>query len=162
MIKRFAAGFSIIALVMSGITFTSTAQDAPTPAQQAAAATETRQAVFKLLYFNLLPIAGMARGAPFDAEVAERNGRRIAALAPMIPDLLYAMDTREFDVETEALDIIWEDQDDFRAKVQALIENANTFADAAAGGDARAALGAFRGLGGSCGNCHDTYRVPTD
>ena len=104
----------------------------------------------------------MARGAPFDAEVAETNGRRIAALAPMIPDVMNAMDTREFDVETEALDIVWEDQSDFRIKAEALEEAANAFADAAATGDQRAAMGAFRGLGGGCGNCHDKFRVDTD
>ena len=45
---------------------------------------------------------------------------------------------------------------------QALIDNANVLADAAATGDMGATLGAVRGLGGSCGNCHDTYRVDTD
>ena len=45
---------------------------------------------------------------------------------------------------------------------QALIDNANAFSEAAETGDMGATLGAFRGLGGSCGNCHDTYRVDTD
>jgi cytochrome c556 len=118
--------------------------------------------VFKLLLFNLLPIAGMAQGAPFDAELAEKNAHNIAALAPMIPDLFAAMDTRDFDVETEALDVIWENPAEFAAKAQALLEGANTFAEVAAGGDMAATLGAFRGLGGSCGNCHDDFRVDND
>jgi cytochrome c556 len=162
MIKKALVLVSAFALLVSGALFTASAQDAPTPAQQAAAAAETRQSVFKLLYFNLIPIAGMARGAPFNAELAEKNARNIAALAPMIPDLFSAMDTRDFDVETEALDVIWEDPEGFAAKAQALLEGANTFADVASGGDMAATLGAFRGLGGSCGNCHDDFRVDND
>lgn len=105
----------------------------------------------------------MARGAPFDAEVAERNARRIAALAPMIPELL-AADTRGFDLETEALDVIWEGDnlDDVGVKAQALLDAANAFAETAATGDRAATLGATQSLGSTCGNCHDSYRVDND
>jgi cytochrome c556 len=162
MIKKALVLVSALAMLVSGTLFTASAQDEPTPAQRAAGAAETRQSVFKLLYFNLIPIAGMAQGAPFDAELAEKNARNIAALAPMIPDLFSAMDTRDFDVETEALDVIWEDSAGFAEKAQALFEGANAFAEVAAGGDMAATLGAFRGLGGSCGNCHDDFRVDND
>ena len=132
------------------------AQDAPSPAEQAAAATETRQAVFKLLGFNIGPIVGMARGeVEFDAAIAERNARRIAALAPMIPDVFAAMDTREYDVETEALPLIWDNMDELAEKAANLVDAANTFADIAATGDQAATLGGLRALGGACGNCHD-------
>ena len=135
------------------------AEEGPSPEQQAAMATENRQAVFKLLGVNMGPIVGMARGAPFDAAVAERNATRMAALAPMIPELFAAMDTREFDVETEALPVIWENPDDFAAKAAALQEAATAFAATAAGGDQAETLGGLRNLGGTCGNCHDSYRV---
>ena len=139
------------------------AQDQPSPQALAEAAVETRQAVFELLYFNLRPIAGMARGSvEFDAALAERNARRIAALAPMIPDLFAAMDTRAFDVETEALPVIWEDMDGFASKAQDLVDAANTFAATAAGGDKMATTAGVRGLGGACGNCHDAFRVDDD
>ncbi|SVD73699.1 uncharacterized protein METZ01_LOCUS426553, partial [marine metagenome] len=134
----------------------------PSPEEQAAAAIDQRKSLFKTLRYNLGPIAGMAQGAPFNAEVAERNARRIAVMATMIPEML-AVDTSAFDdIETTALDIIWENQDDIAAKAQALIDNASAFADAAATGDMASTLGAFRAFGGSCGNCHDTYRVDTD
>lgn len=161
MIKRVLVMLSAVVILVSGAMFTVSAQDGPTPEQAAAAAADTRQALFKLFVFNLGPIAAMAQGAPFDAEVAERNARRIAAMAPMIPEVL-AADTRGFDLETEALDLIWDNQDDIAAKTQALIDNATAFADAAATGDMGATLGAFRAFGGSCGNCHDTYREDND
>lgn len=162
MIKKALVLVSALAVFASGILFTTSAQDdSPTPQQQAASAADTRQAVFKLLRFNLIPIVGMAQGAPFNAEVAERNARRIAALAPMIPDLL-AEDTRGFDIETEALDVIWENQSDVADKAQALLDAANNFADIASGGDMGETLGAVRSLGGACANCHDDYRVDND
>ncbi len=154
-------------LVLAGFVATSlfyvaSAQDGPTPEQMAAGAATDRQAVFKLLRFNIGPILAMTQGAPFDAELAERNGRRIASIAPMIPDVLGAMDTRGYDVETEALDLIWDNLDDIKVKAQALIDAANEFADVASGGDMASTLGAVRTLGGACGNCHETYREDTD
>ncbi|MEM8767575.1 MAG: cytochrome c [Pseudomonadota bacterium] len=127
---------------------------------QADRATANRQAVFKLLGVNIGPIVGMARGeVPFDAATAERNARRMAALAPMIPELFAAMDTREFDVTTEALPVIWESPDDFAEKAMALESAALAFAEGAASGDQATTLGGLRSLGGTCGNCHDSYRV---
>ncbi|MCI5107672.1 MAG: cytochrome c [Pseudomonadales bacterium] len=160
--KKIVVLMSALAVAASGLLFTAMAQDEMTPEQRAAQAVDTRKALFKMLRFNLGPIAGMAQGAPFDAEVAERNGRRIAVMATMIPEVL-AQDTSEFDnIDTTALDIIWDNQGDIAAKAQALVDNANAFADAAATGDMGSTLGAFRALGGSCGNCHDEYRVDND
>ena len=148
-------------MIVCSMVFTSYAQDM-TPEEQAAAAVDQRKSLFKTIRYNLGPIAGMAQGAPFDAEVAERNARRIAVMATMIPEML-AVDTSNFDnIETTALDSIWHNQDDIAAKAQALIDNANAFADTAATGEMGATLGAFRAFGGSCGNCHDTYRVDND
>ncbi len=149
-------------LIAASMFWTASAQDQPTPEQQAADAAATRQAVFKLFRFNIGPILAMTQGAPFDAELAERNARRIAQVAPMIPDVLGAMDTRGHDIETEALDLIWDNMDDIEVKTQALIDAANEFADTASGGDMAATLGAVRNLGGTCGNCHETYREDSD
>lgn len=152
---------SAVLILSASVFLTATAQqEAPTPEQVAKAATETRQAVFKLLAFNMGTISGMARGTvEFDAAIAERNANRIAALAPMIPEVFAANDTREFDVETEALPIIWDRTDEFKDKAANLINAANTFADIAKGGDKNAIIGAVRAFGASCGNCHDTFRV---
>ncbi len=155
--KKVLIVFSALAVLGSGLFINATAQDEPTPEEQAAAAVEMRQGLFRLLRFNLGPIAGMAQGAPFNAEVAERNARRIAVMATMIPEVL-SQDTRGFNVETAARPMVWDNMDDIRSKAQTLIDNANAFADTAAGGDMAQTLGAFRTLGGSCGNCHDTYR----
>ena len=124
--KKVLVLISALCVTASGLLFVASAQDEMTPEQRAAQAVDQRKALFKTLRFNLIPIAGMAQGAPFDAEVAERNARRIAAIASMIPEVL-AEDTRGFDVDTTALDSIWDNMDDLTSKAQALEDNANAF-----------------------------------
>ncbi|MDP1932353.1 MAG: cytochrome c [Gammaproteobacteria bacterium] len=153
-------GFGLLFLGATAI-FTATAQqEAPSPEQLAINSTKTRQAVFKLLSFNMGTINGMARGTiEFDAAIAERNANRIAAIAPMIPEVFAARDTREFAVETEALPIIWDRMTEFSEKAANLVAAANTFAEVARGGDRTATIAAVRAFGGTCGNCHETFRV---
>jgi len=155
------ATFASAIVILSAATIIgASAQEAPTAEQLAKSATETRQAVFKLLGYNMGTISGMARGTvELDAQIAEPNARRIASLAPMIPELLAARDTRAFDVETEVLPIIWDQMTEFTEKADNLLTAANTFADIAQGGDKNAILGGLRAFGSTCGNCHDTLRV---
>lgn len=161
--KRLFILLASLAFLGTGMATTCLAQDAPSPGDMAAKATLTRQAVFKLLAFNFGPIYQMARGnQAFDHALAERNARRIASLAPMIPDLFATADTREFDVTTKALDPIWDDPEDFAVKAMDLVERANAFADVAAAGDQAATINAFRSLGAGCGNCHDVYKQDDD
>jgi len=156
--KLIASGLLVAA---AGAVFSVSAQQQePTPEQLAASATETRQGVFKLLSYNMGTISGMARGTvEFDATIAERNANRIAALAPMIPELFAARDTREFEVETEALPLIWDSMEEFNQKAVNLVNAANTFAEVARGGDQATTIAAIRAFGGACGNCHETFRV---
>lgn len=152
-----AMGLIIASLVMS---FTASAQTAPTPEQRAQSAVNTRKSVVRLFAFNMAAISGMARGTvEFDPAIAERNARRIAALAPMLPEAFIAMDTRQFNVETEALPIIWDRFPEFQEKAQNLINAANAFAEIAARGDKNETIGAVRAFGSNCGGCHEVFRV---
>lgn len=159
MVKQIVVGLGLL-VATTGLVTISAQQPEPTPEQIAAQATDTRQSLFKVLYYNLNTISGMARGTvEFDAAVAERNATRVAALAPMIPEMFAAHDTRSFDVETEALPIIWDRMDEFREKASNLVNAANTFAETARTGDRNAIIGGVRAFGGACGNCHETFRV---
>ncbi|SIN99693.1 Cytochrome c556 [Parasphingorhabdus marina DSM 22363] len=62
-------------------------------------------------------------------------------------------------VETDALPIIWEEKDDFLAKVTAMQEAAVALVAATEGGDVAAIGAAFRETGGTCKACHDKYRL---
>lgn len=161
MVKRIRIiGIGLVLAVTTGLASVSAQQTEPTPAEIAAQATETRQGLFKLLFYNLDAISSMARGSvEFDAAIAERNANRIAALAPMIPELFAAQDTRAFDMETEALPIIWDRMDEFQEKANNLVKGANTFAAIAKTGDRNAIIGGIRAFGSNCGNCHETFRV---
>ncbi len=131
---------------------------APTPQERAEAAVDTRQAALKLLRFSLVPMIGMARGrAPLDTAVVEKNAMRIAGLGAMLEDV-FRTDTREFEVETEALDVIWEEPEAFSGKAQELIKRANALAEIAATGDEDATKKAIGALGQGCGSCHDDFR----
>ncbi len=152
------------ALVLSStLLITASAQQTPpTPQQIAEGAASTRQAVFKLLSFNMGPISGMARGTvEYDAAIAVRNAERIAALAEMIPDV-FTNDTRAYTLETAALPVIWEQRTEFQEKAANLIAAASTFADIARAGDQRETAAAVRAFGATCGNCHETFRYSED
>lgn len=153
-------GIGLLVAAATSLATVTAQQPEPTPEQIAAQATDTRQSLFKVLFYNLSTISGMARGTvEFDAAIAERNANRIAALAPMIPEMFAAHDTRAFDVETEALPIIWDRMDEFQEKASNLVNAANTFAATARTGDRNAIIGGIRAFGGTCGNCHETFRV---
>ena len=59
----------------------------------------------------------------------------------------------------DALPVIWEDNDDFQAKLGAFKEAAANFKAAAATGEMAQAGGALQQLGQACKGCHDNYRA---
>jgi len=155
--KGIVAGVAVAAVVASA-SVPSLAQ-APSPEDRAKNAVDTRQSVFKLLGWNMGPLGGMLRNqVPFDAATAKTNGENIAALGKMIP-ALFEMDTREFDVDTEALDGIWGAKGDFDNKAKALVDAANNLVKVADGGNEGAVKGAMAQVGKACGSCHDDFRM---
>ncbi len=127
-------------------------------AEEAEAAAEARQSVFRQLGSNMDPMGEMLRNRqPFDPERIAESAQRIAELAPMIPEAFQA-DTRGMAVTTQARDGIWNSMDDFRQRSVQLAASASELATIAEGGD-RAAIGrAIGALGQVCGGCHDAYR----
>ena len=130
-----------------------------TPEEQARAAVELRQGLFKLMGWNMAPLAAMLRNKmPFDAAVAQKSADRMEHLSQMIPDVFQA-DTRQFKIETEALEGIWTGKSDFNAKAAEMNKAAAALSAAAKTGDKAATLKAAGVLGKACGSCHDTFRV---
>ena len=60
---------------------------------------------------------------------------------------------------TEALPAIWTDADGFAAAVQALQTESAALIEAANGDDFDAFKAQFGKVGGTCGGCHDGYRL---
>jgi cytochrome c556 len=149
------------ALVVAGIVLTtgSIAQPMQTPEQQAQGVVDTRKSVVRLFNFNMAPINAMARGGAFDAALVERNARRIAVLAPMLPEAVAAMDTRSFDVETTALPAIWDDFAAFEQRANDFAAAMNNLADVAAAGNQEETIRVAGSIGRThCGGCHEQFR----
>lgn len=87
-------------------------------AEQAEKAAQTRQAVLKIVGWNIAPIGAMAQGKiPWDQALFARNAQRIAWMTTMIPDAFRA-DTRGHQLESRVLPGIWEEHDRFREESQ--------------------------------------------
>ena len=78
----------------------------------------------------------------------------LAALAELAPTLF-----PEGSEGGDSLPGIWENADDFAARLDDFNAAAANFATAAEGGDAGAIGTAFQGLGQACKACHDDYRA---
>lgn len=118
---------------------------------------ESRQGIFEVIRMYFGPMLGMVKGEiPFDADVVAHNAGKISNLATMIPDG-FANNTQGADVDTEALDAIWDNIDDFNGKAATMSEKASALAAASADG-IDATRKAFGAMGQACKACHDEYR----
>lgn len=127
--------------------------------KQANRATETRQAVFKLLGANMSPLGAMAKGKiPFDAAKVKTHATYINHLSLMIDDHT-KLDTSGFDVSTEALDKVWQERAKFEKAISRLTTNSEQLINLASSGDEGAIKKAISGVGKSCGGCHDNFKM---
>jgi cytochrome c556 len=149
-----------IAVILSTLmlsTFTVLAEPAKS-AKQAKAVIQYRQAVLKLVKSNVGALGAMNKGAiPFNVETMQTNSLRLKQLSLMLTDY-FDTDTTGFDVDTAALDNIWENKADFKDKIDALTAaaiNLNTVATADDTNQFKQAIGqVFK----SCKGCHDNYK----
>jgi cytochrome c556 len=63
---------------------------------------------------------------------------------------------------SEALPVIWEDEDAFAAAIEKVQTATAAFVEIAASGDKEAIGAGFREVGMSCRGCHDNFRVAQD
>lgn len=83
----------------------------------------------------------------------QTHANALADLANIAPTLF-----PEGSVGGDSLPAIWEDAEDFEAKLAAFKEAAEGLKAAASGDDVGAVGLALRNLGQSCKGCHDSYR----
>ena len=115
--------------------------------EQAAKVTQTRQAVLKVI--------------DWDQEAFALRARRVAWMTTMIRDA-FRPDTSSFDVQTEALPVIWEDFGEFETLAANLEASAAKLAESAGAGDETATKAAFAAMVDDCRACHDRFRVKQD
>lgn len=126
--------------------------------EQAEKVTEIRQAVLEVVGWNVGPMAAMAKeNIPYDAAEFTKRADRIAYMLDMLPDA-FAPDTRDAVVDTEALDVIWEELEDFNRLAAEARDKARAAEAVAQEGGFNEAQAAFLELGQACKACHDRFR----
>ncbi len=99
-------------------------------------------------------IADIMRGKVAHTSHLQTHANALADLAAIAPALF-----PEGSAGGDALAAIWEDAEDFKAKLHAFKEAADGFKAAAASGDMAQIGPALRTLGQACKGCHDSYRA---
>jgi len=126
--------------------------------EQAEKVAEIRHSLMTITGWNTGPVAGMVKEKiPYDAERFQVYAERIAFTLTMIPDA-FAADTREFVLDTEALDAIWEDHEEFLRLAADAKEKSATLATVSKSGDFEQVTSAFLEMGEACKACHDEFK----
>jgi cytochrome c556 len=118
-----------------------------------------RQGMFQMNGVSLGLLAGMVRGRiDYDAELAQAAADNLVNVSQFNMAPLWPEGSDSGAIEgTAVLPAIWENYDDFLVKFSDFGEAALVMQ--AAAGEGNDAIGAaMRGLGGTCGACHDTYQ----
>jgi cytochrome c556 len=151
-------GIIISAAIAALVSSTSAFAQSAANEKHAQWATKVRTANFTLLGHNMGPIGGMLKGkVPFNAEVVAAKATTINQLANMIADTS-KIDTSQFKVETESLDKIWSNQEDYAKKIDALVTASAKVSEIALTAPKDEVMKAMGKMGNSCGSCHDSYK----
>lgn len=119
-----------------------------------------RQGQFKLFGANLGPLFTMGSGrAEYNAEAAQAAADNLVKLSSLDQRGLWPEGSHAGAIEgTRARIEIWQNPEDFAAKLVAL--NAAAVEMAAVASDGQGAItGQLRNLAGTCSACHDAYRT---
>ena len=113
-----------------------------------------RQADMKANGASMKAINGILEANGPAAEVAA-EATKINARAMEIATLFPAGSDQG---DTKAKPEIWQNLDDFSAKLKALQDESAMLVTAAGGGDMAAVKAQYEKLGGTCGGCHKVYK----
>src|SRR5512144_1601138 len=116
-----------------------------------------RRSVMTMIGWNFGPMGSMVKGKiPFDAKEFATHAERVAFLAPQALEGFAKGSDKG--AETDAKPEIWTHFDDFKSKLNDLIEQSRTMSEVAKGGDEAKMKEQFKKLGGACKACHDKYK----
>jgi cytochrome c556 len=135
----------------------------------AAYAFQTRRALFTVIAWTTESLEAAMKSLqvaahenrPVDVRAAELHASRLERLAPLVADA-FAQDTRLDEVQTRALDDIWERPDAFSAKIVDLTEYASAASKALRTGDRNRAYRYVLHLKRTCTECHEEFREGGD
>ena len=113
-----------------------------------------RQHVMAAVGGHMQALADIVRGKVEHAGHAAVHANALADLAEIAPTLFPAGAEGG-----DTLPAVWENPEDFQAKLAAFREAAGAMRDAAASGDPMQVGMALRDVGQACKGCHDDYRA---
>ena len=121
---------------------------------------KARHGMMNLMSASLATLGGMARGGvAFDADAARMAAENLVAATGIHDEGFWIEGTSETDIDgSRAMADIWDDMEDFNAKMDATHEAAVKMAEAA--GDLAGIRANIGSVDRACGACHKAYRVP--
>ena len=118
---------------------------------------EYRRSAMTMIGWNFGPMSAMVKGKiAFDAGEFAKHAERIAGLAPQVLEGFAKGSDKG--AETDAKPDIWTHFDDFKSKLNDLVEQSKALSEVAKGGDEAKMKEQFKKLGGACKACHDKYK----
>ena len=121
---------------------------------------EARQAAFEELGGAVKVFRDQLRGdTPFDLEAQAAAAATISGHAPDIVEWFPEGSGADGGYDTDALAYIWRNRTKFDGLAGDLVPRAAALEAAVATGDRGEILQAFRTVGGTCGDCHDSFRA---
>ena len=116
-----------------------------------------RQGIYHAMGWNFGPMTDMVRGkAPFDQADFAKRAKRIEFYSQQLLEGFPPGSDKG--AKTDAKPEIWQDFDDFKAKLSDFQDAAAILASTAAQGDEAASKKAFMATAKSCKACHKEYR----
>jgi len=117
-----------------------------------------RQSYFAMVAMNFGPMASMLKGEiPWNDDQMATWGKELGILATL--DTARAYGPGSDKGTTRAKPEIWENRDDFNAKMGDFQQAAQQLAAASATGDKKAIAQGIAATGKSCKSCHDEYKA---
>lgn len=120
---------------------------------------ELRHENFEAIGDAFKAIRAQFEGDSPDLAVVAASATDINTRAAAIKDHFPAGSGRDAGWDTEALPTIWEKPEEFAAAQQKLLDESAKMIELANSGDVAATGEQIAALGGSCKNCHDTFRM---
>jgi cytochrome c556 len=144
------SGWSII-LALLALGFTSA--QAGDPIEEAIT---YRQSAYKMIVWHVKPMTAMVKGkADWNADAFNYHAKALAKLSQFpINGFIPGSDFGD----TRAKEEIWENWDDFQAKMNTLIEQSQALAKIASSGSQEAITKQFIKTARACKSCHKKYR----
>ncbi|MBT42506.1 MAG: cytochrome C556 [Idiomarina sp.] len=124
----------------------------------AESAVDYRQSAFSIMRANFVAMAEMVKGdVDYDASIFEQRAEDFARLS-QIPWAGFTTEGAMPGDNTDALQEIWDNWDDFKKRSEDLIADAKSLAEASTSGSLETIKPAFMAAAKNCKGCHDNYK----